>query len=303
MQVSELHRYPVKSMLGEALAEVQVGANGFVGDRAWALRNSTGSLTGKKFPALMSAAAKFSTQPTLEEGSAAAQITLPDGTSLSTGDTDISAKLGAWLETDVQLWPLVSAENLDFFRRATQEDVTPEQMELALREVFSRLPDEPLPDMMSWPSEVLEYDSPPGTYFDAYPILLLSTAALHTLSSQAPNNFDTRRFRPNILIDGLSGAFPENDWVGKQVKIGSAVLSIEMPCPRCIMTTQPVAEIPKDPKIMRHLVTHNDGNLGVYARVVQPGTMSRGDALHILQQPVDQTNSKRSDQSPNRDRT
>jgi len=300
MQVKELYRYPVKSMLGEALTEVRIGANGFAGDRAWALRNSDGALTGKKYPALMSAAASFSAQPSIEEGSAAAQITLPDGTCLNTGDADVSARLSAWLSTDAQLWPLVSADNLDFFRRAVQEDVTPEQLEQQFRAVFSRLPDEPLPDMMSWPAEVLEYDSPPGTYFDAFPILLMSTTSLDTLSTRANNNFDIRRFRPNILVDGLSGdpesgnsesGFPENAWVGRKLQIGSAVLSIEMPCPRCIMTTHPVAEVPKDPKIMRHLVTHNDGNLGVYARVIQAGTIRQGDTMELLNQPTREANS------------
>jgi len=295
MQVTKLYRYPVKSMLGEALSTIQVSANGFVGDRVWALRNNETTLTGKKYPALMSAVAAFSAQPTLEAGSAAVTITLPDGAQLSTTDSDISAKLGAWLKTEVKLWPLVSADNLDFFRRAAQNNVTPEQMEQQLREVFSRLPEEPLPDMASWPAEILEYDSPPGTYFDAYPILLMSTQALHTLSSRAPNNFDTRRFRPNILIDGMEGEFPENQWVGKQLQIGSAVLSIDMPCPRCIMTTHPVADVPKDPKIMRHLVKHNDGNLGVYARIIQPGVMSEGDTPQLLSQPLDP------DQSPTRD--
>jgi len=282
MQVKELHRYPVKSMLGEAQAEVEVGANGIAGDRAWALRNGNDTITGKKYPALMSASASFSTQPTPDRGSATAQITLPDGTKLSTADSDISARLGSWLQTDVQLWPLVSADNLEFFRRESQTDVTPEQMEQQLRAVFSRLPDEPLPDIMSWPPELLEFNSPPGTFFDAYPILLMSTAALQTLSSRATNNFDTRRFRPNIVIDGMAGDFPENELVGKQIRIGSATLAIEMTCPRCIMTTHPVAEVPKDANIMRQLVTHNDGNLGVYARVVEAGTMRQGDTLEVL---------------------
>jgi len=293
MQVTELHRYPIKSMLGEALAEVEVSANGFVGDRAWALRNGNTALTGKKYPALMSATASFTAQPTVDRGSAATQITLPDGTTLSTDDAEVSANLGAWLKTDVQLWPLVSAENLDFFRREVQTDVTPEQMEQQMRAVFSRLPDEPLPDIASWPAEILEYDSPPGTYFDAYPILLLSTAALDTLKNRATNNFDTRRFRPNIIIDGMSGEFPENALVGKHIKIGSVVLSIEMPCPRCIMTTHPIADIPKDPGIMRQLVTHNEGNLGVYARVVDPGTMRQGDTLQVLSEsPAPQRDTK-----------
>ena len=168
-------------------------------------------------------------------------------------------------------------------------------MDAQLRAVFSRLPDEPLPDLATFPAEVLEFDTPPGTYFDAYPILLLSEAALHSLSSRASNNFDQRRFRPNILIKdmtpettgGTNKDFPENDLAGKRIKIGDVVLSVEMACPRCIMTTHPVAELPKDPNIMRQLVAHNDGNLGVYARIIEGGTMRLGDKLEILdnQQP------------------
>lgn len=43
-RVVALLRYPVKSMAGEELAEVEVGARGLAGDRAWAVRTEDGGI-------------------------------------------------------------------------------------------------------------------------------------------------------------------------------------------------------------------------------------------------------------------
>ncbi len=41
--VSALFRYPVKSMLGEKPAELALTTNGTLGDRAWAVREASGT--------------------------------------------------------------------------------------------------------------------------------------------------------------------------------------------------------------------------------------------------------------------
>ena len=50
-----IFRYPVKSMLGESLADAAIGENGIEGDRAWATRDEVrGGIRGaKKLPQLM----------------------------------------------------------------------------------------------------------------------------------------------------------------------------------------------------------------------------------------------------------
>ena len=37
--LAQLFRYPIKSMMGEALESVQITEKGLVGDRAWAVRD------------------------------------------------------------------------------------------------------------------------------------------------------------------------------------------------------------------------------------------------------------------------
>ena len=152
--------------------------------------------------------------------------------------------------------------------------------------MLARPESEPLPDLSGFPKELFEYESPLGTYFDAYPILLLSRASLASLASSAPSsNFDLARFRPTLLVDGAAasqGEFPEDAWVGKPLKIGGAVLAVEIACPRCIMTTHGFGELPKDTSIMRTLVKQHAGNLGVYAKVLEPGAIAEGDKIEVL---------------------
>jgi uncharacterized protein YcbX len=52
--VQDLFRYPIKSMLGERLSVVEIGAHGVTGDRAYALRETNGRVvTAKKWPTLL----------------------------------------------------------------------------------------------------------------------------------------------------------------------------------------------------------------------------------------------------------
>jgi uncharacterized protein YcbX len=181
----------------------------------------------------------------------------------------------------VTLWPLQPATATDHYRRARPDnpDILAE-----LREIFGRTADEPLPDLSVFPAEVMEYTSPLGTYFDAFPLHLLTTASLATLARQAPGSrFDPRRFRPNVLVEPADGSarFPEVDWCGKTLRVGSLRIKVEIPCVRCVMPTLPQADLPEDPAVLRTVVRDGGQNLGVYATVVAPGSVAVGDQLHV----------------------
>jgi uncharacterized protein YcbX len=106
-----------------------------------------------------------------------------------------------------------------------------------------------------------------------------------TLAKRHPKGqFDARRFRPNLLVDAVddTSPFPEQTWIGKQLRIGDVVLEIVGTCPRCSMTTHATSDLPRDTSIMRHLVKEAEGNLGVYAKVVTAGTLKLGQALEVI---------------------
>jgi uncharacterized protein YcbX len=273
--VLNIYRYPVKSMMGEALSEAAMGESGIAGDRGWAVRDEKrgGIRGGKKIPQLM--------QLTAQSGAAAPLIIAPDGDSASASAEGINEWLSDKLNHPVTLWPLLPAEQLDHYRRGAPDT---EDFEQELRAVFGRLPDEPLPDLTGF-EELLEFESPPGTYFDAFSLSIMSQQSLATMNQlDGDSLFDVRRFRPNLLVDipDSDHPFPEQAWVGKTLSIGSVKLKIEMTCPRCSMTTHGFDDLPQDAQIMRKLVANSEGNLGIYASVLEAGTVSAGDSISLM---------------------
>ena len=285
--IVDLYRYPVKSMGGHALERTALTDKGIPGDRAWTLKDEErgGIKGGKRFPQLLDMCASFISEPSAQVQSPQVQIALTDGRRISSSDLDVNDVLSKEVGASVSLWPLLPDDQLEHYRRPPLQDgVNPEDY---FREVFARNADEPLPDLTAFPEELFIYESSPGTYFDAFPILLMSKASLrHFADCMAEqgqeSQFDVRRFRPNIVVETAESGFPENAWVGRRGKIGSAIVKIEMECPRCVMTTHGFANLPKDPQIMRYLVKENDGNLGVYLSIEQPGEISVGNEIEWL---------------------
>lgn len=281
--VSEIRRYPVKSMGGESLDEVQLGTGGLPGDRSWAVRDEVnGGIRGaKQIGGLMKLSARFATPPAAT-GSSPAEITFPDGTKAGTGDSDVSERISAAVDHSVSLWPLLPADALDHYRRGAP---THEDMDTELRSIFARTAEEPLPDLSIFPPEIMEFESEPGTYFDAFPLLLLTGSSLAAMQERAPQSlFDIRRFRPNFMISETTpeDPFPEQAWRGRRLRIGEAIVTVTVECPRCVMTTREFEDLPQDPAVMRALVTETGGILGVYASVEKPGRVCEGDSVELL---------------------
>lgn len=281
-QVKALWRYPVKSMQGESLSAADFTKGGVVGDRHWAVRDEqSGEIRGaKKFPMLMQCKARYRGEVTAAN-LPDVEITLPDGRILDTTDQDINETLSELLQKPVTIHALRPASDLDHYRRTVPLD------ESELRDVLAREPDEELPDLSVVPQDVLaeivEYTSPRGTYFDAYPIHLLTTSWLAALAQKNPQSkFDVRRFRPNILIDGADAGLAEQAWCGKHLKIGDTVFECQIPTIRCGMTTRATGTLPEDRQVLRTIVRESDNNVGCYANVGSGGTIRVGDDVELF---------------------
>jgi hypothetical protein len=280
-RIAEIWRHPVKSMEGERVDRALLGANGIPGDRAWAVRNEERrAIQGaKKIPLLMSCRARYATEPPADGPAPAPEITLPDGSVVRAGDAGAAERVSAAVERRVTLWPLLPASALEHYKRGAPDhaDVVTE-----MRAVFGRREDEPLPDFRQFPPELMQYESPPGTYFDAYPLLLVTEATLRKLRALAPaSRIDVRRFRPNLVIATEAAGFVEAGWTGKRLRIGGAAIDVLGPCPRCVMITHGFGDVPQDTALMRTVVKEADQNVGAYARVANAGEVRVGDTVGL----------------------
>ncbi len=263
--VASLWRYPVKSMLGEALHTADVTERGLLGDRAYAVIDAAdGKVASAKHPRkwaqLVTCGAAYADPPVLSAPLPQVRITLPDGATVSSEAGDCQAILSRALGREVTL----RAAGLD---PASLELYWPDIEGLMFRETIGNL--------------VL----PEGTYFDLAPIHILTTATLDQLSDLYPQGrFAVQRFRPNIVITPASGTreFLENAWVDHTLTIGETVrLRITGGCYRCVMTTLPQGDLPHDMGILRTIAQHNNAHAGVNAAVLQGGTIRSGDAVRI----------------------
>jgi uncharacterized protein YcbX len=265
-KIVSIWRYPVKSMLGEELNSSYITERGLVGDRAYALVDKeTGKVVSAKNPRkwekLFDFRSVFMDIPEVAENIPPVRITLPDGTLIvSNQDEDIDYTLSKALGRDVRLM----RANLD---NPSYEEYWPNIDGLARRD------------------KVTDETMPSRTFFDIAVIHILTTSTINRLRELYPEGrFEVRRFRPNIVVESTSEEkdFIENLWIGKKIRIGKdIVLSVNGPCTRCVMITLPQGDLPRDLGILRTVARYNQVNVGVYASVLQGGTIHRGDLVQL----------------------
>ena len=115
--------------------------------------------------------------------------------------------------------------------------------------------------------------------FDDSPISMITMSAIAKVSGEAGVEVEPRRFRPNLLIDtGEAPGFVEDAWVGRRMRIGEAVVAINTRDVRCAMLNLDPETGAVDPRLMKAAVRLNENCAGVYATVIQVGTVRVGDA-------------------------
>lgn len=205
--------YPIKSCAANDLDSAQVEARGLMHDRRWMLVDANGRfLTGRQLPKLVLVRVRpldgdrlvvqAPGMPTIEIAPAAGISRI----AATVWDSSVSAADAG-------------VEAADWFSRYLGQPVRLVHADAAMRR--------PLDQAYGLPGDEVGFA-------DGYPLLLLSRAAADELSARANRELGWRRFRPNLLIDGVF-AHAEDSW--RRVRIGKLEFDVVKPCVRCVFTT------------------------------------------------------------------
>lgn len=123
------------------------------------------------------------------------------------------------------------------------------------------------------------------SFADAYPLLVISQAALDGLNARLARPVPMARFRPNLVV-AASAAHAEDGW--RRVRIGDIDFDAVKACTRCVFTTVDPASMTRDPdgEPLRTLTTYRRTPAGVTfgMNLIPRGTgmVRRGDAVSVL---------------------
>jgi uncharacterized protein YcbX len=271
--VKELFRYPVKSMLGERLDQLDIGERGVIGDRAWALREAANGkvVSAKKFARMLDCRAAYEAPP-VEGESAPIKIQLPDGHVLHAADADAAAQLSAVLGRDL----VIERAQTSQYTRAGIDPAT----------IFGDVPIENIMPQLTSASMPDTFALVNGTFFDSATMHVLATGTLAHMRSLVGEGaqLDARRFRPNIVVDTGAGAsgFVEDEWTERTLEVGDRVRIVAIkPALRCVMTTHRQEDLARDLRIIRAAAQFHKATVGAFASIGTPGAVRVGDPVFL----------------------
>ena len=255
--VESVWRYPVKSMRGEELDEIFVGYPGVYGDRLFAFTTSNNH---KGFP-------YFTGREQRQMIRYRARFRQPDKAARPVN--------------------LLEAES----RNAAPLSATPEELAIEVEapdgSVFA-IDDPALADHLRAGLEIeheLTLLRSDRSLVDCGPLSLFSIQTVRQLEKETGNAIDKRNFRANIYLDlPSSGAFAEDNFVGRKLRLGEKVIvNIIKRDGRCMMITLHPDTAEKSPAILKAVAQTHDGKAGVYAAVVFEGLVRKGDPVELLE--------------------
>jgi uncharacterized protein YcbX len=265
MRVQSLHRYPLKSMLGETVAELVVADGGAEGDRRLALIDQeTGRVASAKQARLWRQLLKCSAR--IDAGRV--RIRLPDGTDVAADEDGVDELLSGLLSRPVRV-----ADHRP--QGASVERADPEQV--LVRGLDAEV-DAPLLELAE--------GTPGDSFVDLAPLHVITTATLDRIGTEAA------RYRPNIVIATPPGFPPyaENDWTHGTLTVGAILLRAMGPTPRCVIPTLEHGDLDRAPHALRTPAAENRvesfglGELpcaGAYFKVITAGTIRVGGSIAL----------------------
>ncbi len=213
LQLSQIWRYPVKSLRGNRLESATVDARGIQYDRQWMLVDEQGGfLTQRQMPKMVLVKTHIEDQglrlsaPGMQDlrisdacddrGSVSVKV-WRDECEAEFVDTEADGWLSEFLGRDCRLVYLPSGSVRQVDQAYAQRD---DQVGFA----------------------------------DGFPFLLISQASLDDLNRRLPVSLPMERFRPNLVISGCD-AYAEDSW--QRIRIGELIFRVVKPCSRCVIPT------------------------------------------------------------------
>ena len=124
--------------------------------------------------------------------------------------------------------------------------------------------------------------------FDDASVSVISRSTISAICREAEVEFDTRRFRANIVLDTHNAEpFDEDMWVQGRLVFGNtdagAAVSVTSRDVRCMMINlDPDTAKQEDGRVLKSVVRLNANNAGVYGTVVQTGSLHVGQSVNLI---------------------
>eukprot|EP00929_Paragymnodinium_shiwhaense_P050343 TRINITY_DN25349_c0_g1_i1.p1 TRINITY_DN25349_c0_g1~~TRINITY_DN25349_c0_g1_i1.p1 ORF type:complete len:303 (+),score=22.06 TRINITY_DN25349_c0_g1_i1:32-910(+) len=198
-----LHRYPVKSCAGHESAEARIARDGLLGDRSYVVSWQGQGLTQRECPRLAAIQTELDEQHLRLSSASTTQAPLEVPFREEGADTR-SSIFGA------------SINGVDQGEEAASwisEFVDKPGCRLLRRSAGCK-------------RQAVGYH-----WADIAPLLVVSTASLQGLSGSAQKDILMNRFRPNLVLEGVSDPHEEDTW--RRIRIGDVELEAVGPCDRC----------------------------------------------------------------------
>lgn len=225
IRVSSLTLYPVKSMGGVAVDQVEVRPRGFAGDRRYMVVGADGRfMTAREWPELVRVQPEFT--------STGLKLTHAEAGEVS---VEQPGRRGASRLTASVWRDLVDAAVVPGLVSGFLSDILGTPARLVYMDDIAKRP-----VTLDWAR-----DGDEVSFADAFPVLVISDAALSALNERAGEDLSVRRFRPNMTVSGTE-AHAEDGW--REIELGTVRFDVGKPCERCVLTTVDPVTAAKHPR-------------------------------------------------------
>ncbi len=122
--------------------------------------------------------------------------------------------------------------------------------------------------------------------FDEGTVSVITLTTIVGIGREAGLDLDRRRFRANIVVETERGEpFVEDAWVGRMLVFGDSdpppAVHVTLRDERCMMINLDPETAKQDARVLKTVVRLNENTAGVYATVVQRGTIRVGDRVRL----------------------